>query len=155
MYLYRWAFQLPDAFDIASEIAFKNVGGGVELAEGIRHFICMMVGGRCQRPRARGRARDWLRDRLVLEILQELVAKFGVSPTRNDASDHKNSACDLVSGAFALAGNDLSYKVLKRIWLDKSLRMEIDLIQQLNASRDEAEPAAFVRNNQPPFAVSE
>jgi hypothetical protein len=153
-YLYRSAFQLPDAFDIASQIAFANVGGGVELASGIRHFVCMMVGGRYRRPRARGRARDWIRDRVLLEILEELVTKFDVRPTRNDASDHQDSACDLVSEAFELAGNVLSYKVLKSIWFDKSLREEIDLIRQLHASRNETEPAAFVRNNEPPFPVS-
>lgn len=155
MYLYRWAFRLPDAFDIASEIAFANIGGGVELAEGIRHFACTMVGGKHQRPRARGRTRDWIRNRLLLEVLEELVATFDVAPTRNDASDHKDSACDLVSAACSEAGYRLSYKMLKNLWLDRSIRSENELVRRLSATRNEAMPAAFVLQNLPPFPVSE
>jgi hypothetical protein len=102
MYLYRWAFVSPDAFDIARNISWQNVGGGVALPRGLRHFVCTALGGNFKRPRGRGRARarKWLRDRLLLEILEELVAKFDVRPTRNDESDPGNSACDLVVEAF-------------------------------------------------------
>jgi hypothetical protein len=157
MYLYRWASVSPDAFDVARDIAYQNVGGGVELVTGLRHFVCSAIGGNFQRPRGRGRARgrNWIRDRLILEILEELVATFDVRPTRNDESDHSNSACDIVLEAFEQAGNyDLSYKVLKSIWLNKTLRKEVARTQQLHAARDQDELPAFVRQNLPPFPVS-
>ena len=175
MYLYRRAFELPDAFDVAKEIAFQNVGGGVELAVGLRHFVCASIGGNFRRPRGRGRARDFIGDWLLLDVLEELVARFDLRPTRNDASEHNDSACDLVSEAFAAAPRPPralapsrhspsalasarrppSYKALKAIWFDKALRAEIAQIQQLKASRDQAELPAFVCDDQSPFAVSE
>ena len=127
------------------------------LVEGLRHFVCSALGGNFQRPRGRGRARarNWVRIGCYWKILEELVAQFDVRPMRSEASDHSNSACDIVLETFEQAANyDLSYKVLKSIWLNKTLREEVALIQQLHATRDQDELPAFVRQNLPPFPVS-
>jgi hypothetical protein len=158
-YLVQWAFASSDAFDVAKDIASQIVFAGAQLPTGLRRFVCRaIVDPKFRRPRAPGRSRDknWLRDRLLLEILQELEARFDVRPMRNDGSKHRDSACDLVAQAFCTAGNHtLSYKILKLTWLNKTLHDEIALIQHLHATRDEEELPDFIKQGLPPFPVSD
>ena len=155
-YLHHMARRCPDTYLLAVDLACQYIGTGIAMPTGLRDFVCGVLFGYLQCPKRRGRdrAKNWTRDYVIFEMLEELVERFGVRPTRNDVTKEEASACDLVSQAFAAAGDHtLTYKTVKTIWLNKSLRREARTIRELRDRSDEG-PPAFVELREPPFPVS-
>lgn len=75
------------------------------------------------RPGKDGRPKDVKeREYFIAVVIYEVHCIFGVPPTRNDASDHRDSACDIVADAMtALRKRPSSFSRLKRIWSEQAL----------------------------------
>jgi hypothetical protein len=139
-------------------IAQQNILTGEHMPADLRLLACQILGGTLTRPNARGRKRldNWHRDYLVLTLLEELVERFDVYPTRNEATALEHSACDIVAWAFEEAGDSsFTYKNVREIWFNKALRDEIRAIRNIRARENKDEPPAFVGLGEAPFPVSE
>lgn len=80
--------------------------------------------------RGRNSGQDFERRRFVYILVHAVKQKFCLKLSRNDASNHKFSACDAVSEGFALAGRKgTSYEAVKQIALSKALGKQIEEIR--------------------------
>jgi len=110
----------PLAYDVACSIVGRAVRQKAELPEEVSNFAADIITGERQKPKRRGKnAGAYIfRDRAIVEFV-ELAISHGFLATRNDASDHQNSACDIVAEAFKARGlSPKSYKQIKEIWIE-------------------------------------
>ena len=87
--------------------------------EFLYEFAESVLLGELQRPRHSGKQKlDYkYRDQGICYLVNGLLDK-GFSATRNDATEHRNSACDLVAEAMRSANRKPdTYGQVKRIWL--------------------------------------
>ncbi len=86
----------------------------------MRSFISDYLFGNKIRPAKRGLHKDYFRNRnsTVTACIWLLTSRFEIKATRSDASEHINSACDIVSEAMIQLGHKkMSYQAIKRdIW---------------------------------------
>jgi hypothetical protein len=157
-YFFRNARTCADTFDLAMTVAKHNIYWGGELPIFLKALVMLRIDGRLERPKSRGRSRtkNWERDAYVFKAIEDLVAEFGVRPTRNDVTTAADSACDLVSKAFKEAGeHTLTYKAVKAIWLNKTLRRQIEVVRDFTQARRKADTfePLFVQVGAPLSAV--
>lgn len=110
----------PLAYDVARSIVGRAVRQKADLPEEVASFAADIITGERQKPKRRGKnAGAYIfRDRAIVEFV-ELAMSHGFLATRNDASDHQDSACDIVAEAFKAQGlSPKSYKQIKDIWLE-------------------------------------
>lgn len=88
----------------------------------MRAFLVDMLTGKLSRPRPPGRPKAHpARDPLLFSCLVDVAERFGLRATRNDATEHEMSACDIVAEAMRqLRHSPASYSALKRIWLEQN-----------------------------------
>lgn len=88
----------------------------------LREFLVGVLKGKLSRPRQPGRPKTHpSRDPLLFACLAEVADRFGLKPTRNDATGREMSACDIVAVAMRQLGHSpTSYPALKRIWLNQN-----------------------------------
>lgn len=78
---------------------------------------------------------------VALLLVREMVARYGLLATRNDASEPL-SACDAAVEAYHHAGmKGISFQFLKEIWRDAELSREVELVISAIRKRQN-EPAA-------------
>lgn len=94
------------------------VSDGQRMPFELRDFICKVLRNEIKRPRKTGRPKNLSqRDRFYYFVIDQISMDFGVSPTRNRASSHRDSACDIVAEAMPREGNRPdTYDSLVRIW---------------------------------------
>lgn len=84
----------------------------------MRDFVIEVLERRCPCPPTRGRpptSQTWRN--VICLIVATLVERLGLPVTRNDASEHRMSACDILAEAFGALGlKPSSFASLKRIW---------------------------------------
>lgn len=110
----------PLAYDVACTVIGLAVRQKTEMPEEVTNFAADIIIGERQKPKRRGKnAGAYIfRDRAIVEFV-ELAMSHGFLATRNDESDHQNSACDIVAEAFKARGlSPKSYKQIKDIWLE-------------------------------------
>ncbi|WP_156117819.1 hypothetical protein [Paracoccus sp. PAMC 22219] len=75
------------------------------------------------RPYKDGRQKDVVeREYFISIVIYEVHRIFNVPPTRNDASEHRDSACDIVAEAMTvLRTRPNSFPGVKRIWMKRAL----------------------------------
>jgi hypothetical protein len=111
----------PLAFEAASEAAADLLRQGLVPPAPLARFVADTLDGKRKRPRRRGPRAGvlWTRDATVRWVLRRLVG-LGFQATRNEASDHADSACDIVAEACAMRGEEpRSYEAVRRIWLGR------------------------------------
>jgi hypothetical protein len=110
----------PLAFDVACSIVGRAVRQKTDLPEDVASFAADIITGERRKPKRRGKNAGayMFRDQAIVEFV-ELAMSYGFLATRNDASDHENSACDIVAEALKARGlSPKSYKQIKEIWLE-------------------------------------
>jgi hypothetical protein len=92
----------------------------------IRDFLLQYLSGKLNKPKTRGphRLRNLGRDGWICDLIQ-LCVDNGVAPYRNEASEHNDSACDLVAELCAEYGlTATTYEAVRKIWSDRHRRRE-------------------------------
>jgi hypothetical protein len=110
----------PVAFDVACSVVGRAVRQGAEMPDEVRNFAADIITGERQKPKRRGKSAGayMFRDQAIVEFI-EIAISHGFLATRNDESDHQNSACDIVAEAFKAQGlSPKSYKQIKEIWIE-------------------------------------
>ncbi|UYV37392.1 hypothetical protein N4R57_21020 [Rhodobacteraceae bacterium D3-12] len=69
-------------------------------------------------PKGPYRDRDAHRNMLIVSQIKQLE-QIGFRPTRNDASTHQNSGCDIVADALQSLGKGMSYSAVERVWKER------------------------------------
>lgn len=117
--LRRGAARDPVAWRSLAGIAALMLRNREDLPGPVRDVAIAVLEGRLPCPALRGRPpRRPLRDEAIAHLVADLAEGFGLAPTRNDASAHRSSACDIAAEALrALGRSPASYAAVKRIWL--------------------------------------
>lgn len=71
-----------------------------------------------KRSRGPRKSTNWARDTHIVSMIK-ILQRHGRDPTRNDASSHKNSGCDVVREAMRRVGHATSYKTIETVWTDR------------------------------------
>ena len=95
-------------WDIASRIAQEALYGGQGLPQSLADWAADVLAGK--RPRPRTGSKTIARDIIFCIAVADLRDRFGLTPTKNSATD-AFSACDVVAAA---AG--FGYKTVERAW---------------------------------------
>lgn len=107
-----------DAWVMLASMAGLLLQKDLPLPPAMRDFVIDVLERRCPCPPTRGRpptSQTWRN--VICLIVANLVEQFRLPATRNDASEHRMSACDIVAEAFGSLGlKPSSYASLKRIW---------------------------------------
>lgn len=121
-FLLNQALSNSVAFDAVSLIVADFEYRRQPMPEGLRDWAVAVKQDRILRPKMkRGKIREryFFRNVVVHQLLQEIV-KFGFKSTRDDGSDHKDSACDIVAEAMEEVGDSgikaIDYDRIKDIW---------------------------------------
>ncbi len=108
----------PVSFDAALWFVAEQVRLGQVVPEPLREWGYKAIRGTIKRPAGQGKyigATFW-RDRLIVELLEDLVKEQKLRPTSADA-DKGLSACHAVAQAFQLLKlKPNSYQSIRRIW---------------------------------------
>lgn len=83
-------------------------------------------------PKGPSQFRDVHRNMLIVGQIRQLQ-KCGFHPTRNEATDHSASGCDIVADALATIGSNLSYSAVERVWKNRDAGLQYDYIAELCA----------------------
>ncbi|UIJ29528.1 hypothetical protein LV780_09460 [Cereibacter azotoformans] len=118
----RLAATDPIAFDLVSSGTALALEEGYDDAED-RKFACAVLRGEIKRPSRRGKhPKSQRRLDYMLTDLVKIAELRGFKPLRNEESDHRNSACDLVSEALTQEGfRYCSYETVRKAWLRRSV----------------------------------
>ncbi len=104
-------------FQLAKRICIFNLALG-RLQSNLQPLAALIMAGEWKQPRpGKGHtSKNWQRDLLLVRGIAS-SAKFGISATRNEASDNI-SGCDLVIEAFEEAGrrDTPTYDAVKKVW---------------------------------------
>lgn len=106
------------AFEVACREASFHIAES-NLSESVKAFVTGVLLRTIVPPTNRGKhpVAYKPRDRYIASLIKFLELR-GFRATRNDASEHRVSACDILSDALLASGSSyLSYDALKRIWL--------------------------------------
>lgn len=116
----------PAAFDAACEIAGSMLFHGDTLPMPLARFAAEVLGGTRRRPSGRAGPNPetgQIRKTIIVDAIR-LARSTGLKATRNEASSHEDSACDVVSEALAqLEMDDLSYERVRLIWFNRDRRV--------------------------------
>jgi len=112
------------AFDALCIHGAQCVSDDREIPFELREFVVAVLTGKQPRPSPIGRPKvNPARDALLFAVIFEVAEKFCLTPTRNDASGHEMSACDIVAEAMReLRHSPASYTALKEIWVEQKRR---------------------------------
>jgi hypothetical protein len=99
--------------------------GAYLLQEGIlppwdlRVFLADVLHGHKKPPRRSGRPRNVAsRNRIIAAAVWDVASKFGLRPTRNEATTTAQSACDAIADAMrALNKSPRGHVAIKKIWM--------------------------------------
>ncbi len=91
----------PDAFDVLRFGAAQQISTGQTLPVQISLWIADFLLGKIERPAATAGRHKSVGLHHQAFSLVEMLVQCGFTATRNDASSHRNSACDLVAEAMA------------------------------------------------------
>jgi hypothetical protein len=108
----------PYAFDATCRVVATLLISGSPLRNGLEEFAAAVITGSRRRPGRPGLSSEKLffRDLFICNLLRRLEAR-GLNITRNDASKHRNTACDLLSEALLKNGlKPTSYNGVKDVW---------------------------------------
>lgn len=111
----------PVSFDAAKFFVATIIREGGVVPISLREWTAGILTGKIERPKARGKLKGATipRDKLIVELLLELLDSFALKPT---ASDRNNglSACHAVAEGFRLLGLiPSSYETIVKIWEDR------------------------------------
>ncbi|MCC5974732.1 MAG: hypothetical protein JJT81_11850 [Rubellimicrobium sp.] len=109
----------PLAFDAASKVVARLLRQGAELPSEVSAFAAGVITGERKRPIRKGKnAGAYIARDREIACMVEIAARHNLHPTRNDESEHRDSACDVVAEAMQTKGlSPRSYKQVKDIWL--------------------------------------
>ena len=109
----------PLAYDAACSVIARALRQGADLPLEASRFAAGVLTGETKRPIRKGKSAGAYitRDREIAYLI-EIAASHDLRPTRNDESEHRDSACDVVAEAMQMKGlSPRSYKQIKDIWL--------------------------------------
>lgn len=133
--------------DLLKEIVSTKLLCGKPLTDVERRFAGEELAGRLppvSKKVGKKAGKYFWRDAVALLLARDLVEKFGLKTTRNDAVTGKFSACDAIEEAFIDAGvKGTSYNALKRACTDKKLVEQVNLV--LGAIREQKGKPTFFR----------
>lgn len=81
-------------------------------------------------PRGPSPVRDIHRNMLIVSQLKRL-AKAGIAPTRNEATQRADSGCDIVAGCLGSVGLALSYRAVEAVWKNRDKSSGMPLISDI------------------------
>ena len=118
-------------FDVSIAICTTNILAGVPVPGALKIFIADVLMGKLKRPTPAHRQRDrnWLAHSYIYNLTHSVVDKFGLTLTRNEDGKHKDSACDVISGALEVCGVPTKYSYIRDLMTSpdkKQLRAEFD-----------------------------
>lgn len=104
-------------YEVLIEVALAAISRGHPLTGPVFTFVCDVMRGKQKRPRQRGdkhKADNALRDHRICVAIWALE-RAGRQPSRNVASPHKNSACDLVAEVL-WPGQKGKFSAVETVW---------------------------------------
>jgi len=110
----------PWSFDVASTLAAMFIDERKALPVPLGCFAAAVLRGDAERPKRQGnrlRPQTYLRDLAIRTAIWRLKESGWTPITRNNASNHNDSAIDIAADALALTlGLNLSYPAIDTIW---------------------------------------
>ena len=144
MWLWGAVTQDSGAYDYAVAICEINIRCGRPLPGPLRLFARRVLTGTLTRPANDRRAKDWVRNVFLLWMVEEVVARFGLNRSRNDATTVSYSALDAVEAGTARAGRRVQVEVIKRLTTSKETRLHQE-VEELRAAIQKFGPDAIGR----------
>ncbi|PRX27674.1 hypothetical protein, partial [Meinhardsimonia xiamenensis] len=110
----------PDVHAALNLFAIASLEDEERMCAPLRRFVIEVLRGERKPPSGRGARRIHpFRDLFICYVLDDLVWRWGLHPTRNDATEPGMSGCDIVAEAMRrLDRQPASYDAIKRIWLN-------------------------------------
>ncbi|WP_457650365.1 hypothetical protein [Profundibacter sp.] len=120
--LIKAADQNATIFDALCIHGAQNISNDTQMPTELRDFLVAVLTGKRPRPSRTGRPKvNSSRDALIFAVILEVAEEFRLKPTRNDASTHQMSACDIVAEAMRqMRHSPSSYTALKKIWVEQN-----------------------------------
>jgi hypothetical protein len=118
-----------EVFDLCSKICSKNLLADASLPQCLRIFAAQVLCVELRRPTPphRERERNWLEQIFLWATVNQIAERFGLNPTRNDATRTARSACDAMTEAPTVCGRKTKYSEIKNLMVHsdkKRLREE-------------------------------
>lgn len=114
------------ARNLMTEVVSGKLMCGVHLSPNEARLAGLIIAGGLPKldvKRGPKRERNFERNMFIVILMETVMARFSLAPTRNDETAMPESACDAVSVAFVRAGHhEVTYRAVKAIWLDKKHR---------------------------------
>lgn len=117
------AYSDPVSFDAAAIIVAKQIRENGSVPAALRSWVTDVLTGTIKRPRVKGKVKGATvaRDKLIHELIRDLIASLGLKPTSSDR-ENGQSACHAVATGLALLGLEpKSYQAIEKIWENKAL----------------------------------
>lgn len=108
----------PISFDAACILVAREVEAGRVVPEALRQWSADYLMGKVKRPAKKGKisGATLTRDKLICELIEEIVDALGLRPTASDRTDGA-SACHAVAAAFVKLGLlPQGYEAMSKIW---------------------------------------
>jgi hypothetical protein len=117
--LCEYAYEDPLIFDQMKAVAGMLLVVEKPLPEALRDFASRVLLGQLERPAQKGpyTEKSLLKEAIIGQAVQKLC-DAGIPASRNDVSEHEDSACDIVAEALGQLGlTPSSYSSVKKAWL--------------------------------------
>ena len=101
------------AFEASQRLAASMMRAGVPLPQTLSTWVADVLDGRAIAPRQRGKhpRANSMRDMSICFVIRMLIRDGAMAATRNVATAHSNSACDVVAERFGM-----SYAAVAKVW---------------------------------------
>lgn len=115
-----------EARRLFTRIVSSRLMAGIPLQRSEGRIAAQLINGTIvPLPKRRGKklATNHERDVFIISLLLEVIERFDIVATRNDATAERSSACDLVANAFAASNrHEVTFRAVKEIWNNTALR---------------------------------